>query len=49
VEREALAAACAPSKTKHLTIGCKDLVLCVDHKPLVKILGNRELADIKNV
>jgi hypothetical protein len=47
VEGEALAAAWALSKTKHFTIGCKDLVLCVDQKPLV--LGDRELADIENV
>jgi hypothetical protein len=48
-EGEALAAAWALAKTKHFTIGCEDLLLCVDHKPLVRILGNRELADIENV
>ena len=48
VEGEALSVAWGLHKTKYFTIGCRDLTLCVDHKPLVKILGNRELNDINN-
>ena len=48
VEGEALSAAWALHKTKHFTLGCKDLVLAVDHKPLLKILGDRELGEIDN-
>ena len=28
--------------------GCDDLVIATDHKPLVKLLGNRKLEDIEN-
>ena len=29
-------------------LGCKDLIIAVDHKPLLKIFGNRSLNDIEN-
>ena len=48
VEGEALSTAWGLHKTRYFTIGCDNLILCVDHKPLVKILGNRELNDINN-
>jgi hypothetical protein len=48
VEGEALGAAWALHKTRHFTLGCRNLILAVDHKPLLKILGDRELADIEN-
>ena len=35
-------------KTRYFTLGCKDLVVAVDHKPLLKILGDRKLEDIPN-
>ena len=35
-------------KTRHFTLGNKKLTVLMDHKPLLKILGNRELADIEN-
>lgn len=48
VEGEAGAAAWALYKTRHFTLGCKRLLLAVDHKPLVKILGDRALGEIDN-
>ena len=46
VEGEAVA--WALHKTRHFTMGNKKLTVLVDHKPLLKILGNRELVDIEN-
>ena len=48
VEGEALAVAWALEDSKYFTVGCPNLVIATDHKPLVKILGDRELADISN-
>ena len=49
IEGEALAVAWALDNTKFFTLGCKDLVVATDHKPLVKILGDRCLGDIDNM
>ena len=43
-----MAAAWALHKTKHFTLGVNDLILGVDHKPLLKILGDKSLQDIEN-
>ena len=48
VEGEALAVAWALGKSRHFTLGNDKLIVLVDHKPLLKILGDRELVDIKN-
>ena len=48
VEGEALAVADALDKTRYFVLGCKDLIVAVDHKPLLKILGDRSLEDIPN-
>ena len=48
VEGEALAVAWALEDSKFFTMGCRDLVIASDHKPLTKLLGDRELADIQN-
>ena len=48
MEGEALAVAWALHKTRHFTLGNEKLTVAVDHKPLLKILGDRELADIDN-
>ena len=48
VEGECLAAVWALEKTKYFTLGAPDLLLAVDHKPLLKILGNKELQEIDN-
>ena len=49
VEGEALSASAALKKFKHFILGCKDLVLVVDHKPLVKLLGDKRMEDIPNM
>jgi hypothetical protein len=48
VEGEALAVAWALGQTKFFTMGCNDLLIIVDHKPLVKILGDRRMDEIEN-
>ena len=48
IEGEALAVADGLEKTRFFTLGCKDLTIAVDHKPLLKILGDRKLEDIPN-
>ena len=48
IEGEALAVAWALEQTKFFTLGCNDLVVVVDHKPLTKILGDRTLDEIPN-
>ena len=48
VEGEALAAAFGLNKARHFTLGCLDLILAVDHKPLLCLLGDKNLEDIEN-
>ena len=48
VEGEALAVAWALEQTRFFTQGCDDLLIVTDHKPLVKILGDRTLDEIQN-
>ena len=48
IEGECMAAAWALNKTKYFTLGCRDLILGVDHKPLLSILGDKNLQDIEN-
>ena len=48
VEGEALAVAWGLEQTRYFTQGCTDLVVVTDHKPLVKILGDRTLDEIHN-
>ena len=48
IEGEALAVAEALQRCRHFVLGCTDLYIAVDHKPLVKIFGDRALADISN-
>ena len=48
VEGEALAVADALDKARHFVLGCSDLVIAVDHKPLLKLFGDRCLEDIPN-
>ena len=45
-EGEALAVAWGLEDTKFFTLGCDDLVIATDHKPLVKILSDRSLDEI---
>ena len=48
IEGEALAVAWALEQTRFFTQGCDNLVVVTDHKPLVKILGDRTLDEIRN-
>ena len=48
VEGEALAVAWALEDSKFFTLGCSDLHIQTDHRPLVKIFGDRTLDEIDN-
>ena len=48
IEGEALAVVDALHKSKHFVLGCEDLIIAVDHKPLLKVFGDRSLGDINN-
>ena len=48
VEGEALAVAWGLKQTRYFTQGCDNLIVVTDHKPLVKILGDRTLDEITN-
>ena len=48
VEGESLAIAWSLEQTKYFSKGCKNLVVVTDHKPLVKIFGERALNEIQH-
>jgi hypothetical protein len=48
IEGEALAVAVALEKARHFVLGCSDLTIATDHKPLLKIFGDRSLDQIGN-
>lgn len=48
VEGEALAIAWSLEQTKYFTQGCSNLLVITDHKPLVKLFGDRTLDEIAN-
>lgn len=48
IEGEALAVVWGLEKTKYFTLGCDNLIVVTDHKPLTKIFGDRTLEEIKN-
>ena len=48
IEGEALAVAWALEQTRYFTMGCNDLLVVVNHAPLVKILGDKRLDEIFN-
>ena len=48
IEGEALAVVDALEKCRMFVLGCPNLTVAVDHKPLVKILGDRSLEGIHN-
>ena len=48
VEGEALAVVYALDKARYFVLGCTDLIVAVDHKPLLKLFGDRSLEDIPN-
>ena len=48
IEGEELAVADALNKARHFVLGYDNLIIAVDHKPLIKLLGDRSLGDITN-
>ncbi len=48
IEGEALAVADALDKSRFFVLGCEDLIIAVDHKPLLKVFGDRTLDEITN-
>ena len=48
IEGEALAVAWGLEQTRFFTQGCENLIIVTDHKPLVKIFGDRTLDEITN-
>ena len=48
IEGEALAVADALEKARYFVLGCSDLIVAVDHKPLLKMFRDRALEDISN-
>ena len=47
-EGEALGVAWALNDSKFFTMGCSDLHVTTDHRPLITLIGNKDLADIDN-
>ena len=48
IEGEALAVVDALDKARHFVLGCKNLTIAVDHRPLIKIFTDRSLHHICN-
>ena len=48
IEGEALAMAWGLEQTRYFTHGCDDLIVITDHKPLVKLFGDRTVDEITN-
>jgi len=48
IEGEALAVGDSLDKARYFVLGCRDLIIAVDHKPLLRVLGDRSLEDISN-
>jgi hypothetical protein len=48
IEGEALAVCYALDKCRLFIVGCPNLIVATDHKPLVKILGDKSLENIAN-
>ena len=48
VDGEALAVADALDKARYFVLGCEEFIIAIDHKPLLKLFGDRSLDDISN-
>ena len=48
IEGECLGVVWALKKAKYFVLGCDNLIIAVDHKPLLGILGEKALEDIEN-
>ena len=49
VEGECLGVVWALKKAKYFVLGCNNLIVAVDHKPLLGILNDKEIQDIDNL
>ena len=49
IEGEALAVVDALNKIRHFTLGCPDLTVVVDHKPLLKVLDDIPNPRLRNI
>ncbi|CAB3985538.1 Transposon Ty3-I Gag-Pol poly [Paramuricea clavata] len=49
IEGEALAVVDALDKARFFVLGCDNLIIAVDYKPLLKVFGDRCLEDISNI
>ena len=47
-EGELLGVAYSLHKARHFVLGCKNLIIVVDHLPLLGVLNSESLADIPN-
>ena len=45
IEGEALAVVDALEKTRHFVLGCPDFTIAVNHRPLIKVFGDRSLVE----
>ena len=48
IQGKALAVTDALDKGRHFVLRCDNLIITVDHKPLMKLFGDRSLGDITN-
>ena len=48
IEGEALAVAYALHQTRYYVLGCSNLIVATDHKPLLQVLNDRSLSEINN-
>jgi len=48
IEGEALAVADSLDKARYFVLECRDLIIAVDHKPLLRVFRDRSLEDISN-
>ena len=48
IDGEALAVAWGLEQTRYFTQGCKDLLVVMDHQPLVKVLGDKTLDEVSS-
>ena len=48
IEGELMGLSWALHRTAHYTLGCPKLMTLVDHKPLVGLLGKKDMAEIEN-
>ena len=48
IKGEALSVVNALDQARHFVLGCQNLIVAVDHKPLLKLFSDRSIGDISN-